>query len=390
MKYVFIFIMTMMLGFGPALAQLTDNEVLNRVPHHADELSEADFLKGTTVVTQEPLGDKYLAFEVRLPLKWTKSQDMERGIVAKDNKSSQGSRILGEISKFYGPTRPDAGDFFMVEAMTLDYEMSVRNWFLNYIYSRGYSLQGLEVIDDSTVEAVYVTLKGDNAFLYRVRAIANGPRVVVVSYAVPEQYADKERGMQERVLSSFRFISPEDVVKDHVRTHQFLDILKFNYPSTWRVIAPNVYSMEGMDAKVLNSVDSKTVSGEIDVRVISTELDTSLAEEVKYLKEDIQERGLSIDDMIEVGSDFKFGDYVLYNRVEIYVAKDKNRKIVDHEFWLAVVVEDSYYYIVTLLTPSRMSDFYTWAKNNEAFKLVVQSLGPYEGTGEIVQGEQHQ
>ena len=32
--------------------------------------------------------------------------------------------------------------------MTLDYEMSVRNWFLNYVFARGYSLQGMEAIGD--------------------------------------------------------------------------------------------------------------------------------------------------------------------------------------------------------------------------------------------------
>jgi hypothetical protein len=132
-----------------------------------------------------------------------------------------------------------------------------------------------------------------------------------------------------------------------------------------------------MDAKLISTQDKKTVSGEIDLRIISTELDTSLAEEVGYLKEDIQERGLKIGSLIEVlDGDFTFKDHILYNRVEVYEAKDESRKIQDHEMWLAVLVEDRYYYIITMLTPGRNSDFYTWAKNSEAFQVVVESLRP--------------
>lgn len=40
------------------------------------------------------------------------------------------------------------------------------------------------------------------------------------------------------------------------------------------------------------------------------------------------------------------------------------------------MVEDRYYYIVTMLTPGRKADFYTWALNTETFGSVIQSLMP--------------
>lgn len=376
MKKIFAFFMlavTIVLGAQGAWAQITDKNIIRVVPHYLDELSDVDFLAKSMPIKEQPLGDRFLSYEIRLPLGWTKVEDAGGSSTQRQGVSS---RVLGVVTKYFGPTRIDALDLFQIEAMTLDYEMSVRNWFLNYIFARGYTLQGLETLDDGSIEAQYVTLVRDNAYVYRVRAIANGPRVMIISYAVPEQHWQKERAMQERVIRSFKFTSPEKTQSEHTRTYTFLDMLRFDYPSSWRLITPNIYSTEGMDAKLVSSVDKRTVSGEIDVRIISTELDTSLADEVKYLKEDIRERGLSIGQMIEIGEGYKFQDHVLYNRIEIYESKDESRKVQDHELWLAVLVEDRYYYIITMLTPGRMSDFYTWAKNNEAFQVVVESIRP--------------
>lgn len=360
----------------PAAAQVIDKNIIKYVPHYLDEMSEVDFLARTQPLREEPMGDRFLAYEVRLPLGWNKATDSGREAGGGANDRGVSSRILGTVTKFFGPTRIDAVDFFQIEAMNLEYELSVRNWFMNYVFTRGYTLQGMEEIGEGAIEAQYVTLVRDTAYVFRIRAIANGPRVVVISYAVPEQHWQRERGLQERVIRSFRFVSPEKVLAEHVRTYPFLDLLRFDYPASWRLIAPNIYSIEGMDAKVVNAADKRTMAGEIDVRVISTELDTSLADEVKFLKEDIEERGLTIGKMIEVGEGYTFHDHILYDRVEIYEAKDANRKIQDHELWLAVLVEDRYYYIVTMLTPGRQSDFYTWAKNSEAFEVVIESMRP--------------
>lgn len=383
--------MVLALAFaGQGMAQTIDKNIIKVVPHYLDEMSDVDFLAQTQPVSEEPLGDKFLSFQMRMPLGWTKASTVEQDKAflkyddddsnkqKKDAQTALSARILGVVTKYYGPTRIDYVDFFQIEAMNLDYELSVRNWFLNYVFTRGFTLQGMERTGEDSLEAQYVTLVGDTAYVFRVRAQANGPRVVLVTYAVPEQYWEKERAMQERVVNSFKFVSPEKTLNEHTRTYAFLDLLRFDYPASgWRLIAPNIYSAEGMDAKLVSTQDKKTVSGEIDMRIISTELDTSLAEEVGYLKEDIQERGLTIGNLIEVlDKDYKFGDHILYNRVEIYEAKDASRKIQDHEMWLAVLVEDRYYYIVTMLTPSRNSDFYTWAKNNEAFQVVIESLRP--------------
>lgn len=357
----------------PAAAQVIDQNIVKIVPRYQDEMSDVDFLARTQPIKETPMDDRFLSYEIRLPVGWTKAEDSERDSESRSNVSS---RLLGAVTRYYGPTRIDAIDIFQMEAMTLDYELSVRNWFLNHIFTRGYTLQGLEELPDKSVEAQYVTLIRDTAYVFRVRAVANGPRIVLISYAVPEQHWQRERALQERVVKSFRFVSPEKVASGHVRTYPFLDLLRFDYPASWRLIAPNIYSEEAMDARVVSSPDKKTVSGEIDVRIISTELDTSLADEVKYLKEDIGERGLKIGKMIEIGTNYKFHDHILYNRVEIYEAIDDSRKILDHELWLAVLVEDRYFYIVTMLTPGRNSDFYTWAKNNEAFEVVIQSLRP--------------
>jgi len=35
-----------------------------------------------------------------------------------------------------------------------------------------------------------------------------------------------------------------------------------------------------------------------------------------------------------------------------------------------------YYYFVTLLTPSRDEDYYSWARNTQTFRVLVENIQP--------------
>ncbi|HEY8189393.1 MAG TPA: hypothetical protein VIF12_01820, partial [Micavibrio sp.] len=122
--------------------------------------------------------------------------------------------------------------------------------------------------------------------------------------------------------------------------------------------------------------DETTLNGEIDIHVVSTELDTTLAQEIKLVQKSIGDRGLVIGKLIEEPHEFKFSDHIYFSRIEVYAANDKDHALIDHEYWIGVLIEDRYFYIVTMLTPSRSADFYNWATNTEAFKAVVETLRP--------------
>lgn len=114
----------------------------------------------------------------------------------------------------------------------------------------------------------------------------------------------------------------------------------------------------------------------MDISVISTELDTNLMKEVETIRKDIKKRGFITGAALDTNATYHFNDKITFSRVEAYEVAGNKKSYIDYEFWLGIMVEDRYYYIVTMITPGRKADFYKWARNTEAFSMVIQSMMP--------------
>ena len=363
------FLVLFCLGLSvPALAQMAE---IHAIPPIKDYDMPADeFLGGTDLYEETPFGDKYLAYKIRLPKGWAKK---ESNI---SNTMDVSKKLLGEIASYYGPANLGERSTLIIQAAELEYQITAKNWFTNYIFSRGYTLQGLNALSEKRIEALYVALEKDVSYIVRAVVEVNGSRIVMAIYSVPEKNWNAEKSLQSLSLKSFHFISPEPVRIEETRTYAFLDLLRFDYPKSWRLLAPNIYSIEAMDAKIVNSSQTGVLEGEVDIHVVSTELDTTLADEVKNVQSSLETKGLVIGKLIEQPQDYKIQDHIYFSRIEVYQANDKDKELVDYEYWIGVLMEDRYFYIITMLTPSRNTDFAVWARNGEAFKTVIQSLRP--------------
>lgn len=349
----------------PGVAGLKNIKTIPTFP-----MDKAAFENATELHTATPLGDKFLEYSVRLPKDWKKSQE-------RVSASSDGQRrLLGEVARYFGPSQGDVRSRFVVMAVELDREISVRNWFLHYILSHGYTLTGIKEVSDRRVEALYIQLEKDTSYVVRAVAEVNGPRMILSMMYIPERLWRGQEAVQEAVVNSFTLVSPEDKPIENVRTHAFLDLVRFDYPVSWTLRAPNIQSLDAMEAKLVSVAENKSLNGEIDVNLISTELDTTLVQEVNALRKALDARGMVIGDMIEQPTNYKFSPHIYYDRVEVYEITNKDKTLVDHEYWIAVLIEDRYYTIVTMLSPSRDVDFYTWASNTEAFERVIKTIRP--------------
>lgn len=337
----------LLLPAGGVLAQAIDLDKINKIPRYS-KMSTADFAAKSKVFTEVPQGDKFLEYSVRLPEGWQQlGADGEEGrakektvpaakdkfdisnlrdkhlaegtVTASDedeeetedsavDEEAQGEmmsrrmkkrrdliapgdaeiRLLGPIARYVGPSNLLALSRLEISAMQLNHDITTRNWFLHYILTRNYTLTGMEVISNQRVEAEYVLNEKGVSYVVRTAAISNGNRMILVSYYVPERFWEKEKEMQEMAVSSFKFTNPETTVVNDKKTHGFLDLVKFSYPSSWKLIAPNIFSVDNMNAKLLYSVDTTTLKGEIDINLISTELDTNLMKEVEFIRADLK------------------------------------------------------------------------------------------------------
>ena len=357
-----------------APAQPMDVKVTQELASYKSEMSDSDFLEQTESFEQTPKGDRFMSYEIRIPKGWKKHDENAED----DQDEGLSRRVLGNVARYYGPVMVDmpVPSRFEIQALELQHGMTARNWFLNYVLSSGFTLQGMKTISDREVESQYVLIEGTEPFSVRTRAMINGSRMVLVSFYVPDSHWKKNRALQEKVLESFRFLSPEKSKVELTHTYTFLDLARFDYPDSWRLLTPNIYSTEGMDAKLISSTNDKTLSGEISIHIVANDLETTLSQEVQYVKDELKETGFTVGELIEVPESYKFDKSVYFSRVEVYKAAEEKKVHTDHEFWIAVMAENRYYYIVTMLSPGRVSDFYVWARNTEAFKTVAESVRP--------------
>lgn len=373
MRKIMLFAAILCAGAGltrPALPQVMDINKISPPPHF--DMLETDFEAQTKLYEDTPYGDKTMQYRIRLPKDWHRLEPEPTSGQSVD----VSKKILGDLARFYGPPSMDARSYLQIQAAELDYQITAKNWFVNYVLSRGYTLQGLNVLSDRRVEAQFVLVDKDTTYIVRCIAEINGSRMVMVKYYVPENLWDKEKVLQANSVESFKFLNPENVKVEATHTYAFLDLLRFDYPASWRLQAPNIHSVEAMDAKVVNTSADTMNNGEIAVHVVSTEADTTLAQEIKSVEKLVTDKGLAIDKLIEAPTEYKTQKQVYFSRIEIYRATDKNKQLMDYEYWMAVMMENRYFYIVTMLSPSRNTDFYTWARNSEAFKTIVESIRP--------------
>jgi len=348
---------------------------IQQIPDFYNELPEGKFLSESELYEEYPAGDRFIAYQVRLPKGWFKAPSAVAFESKVDGvKAGLNQRVLGKVAEYYGPGRIDALSRFEIHAQALDFEVTAKNWFMQEILTRGYSLEGLRVVSDRRVEALYVMVEKDTAFVVRAAAEINGPRMIVASYYVPDNHWEEERAQQQRVIETFTFAKPEGSKIESTRSYSFLDLLTFEYPSSWRLIAPSIYSVEGMEANLLQSVDHRTLAGEIHISIISTEFDSALRDELNFLKQEVTGRGLLLGELIDTKKDYKLPPQVMYNHTEMYKAVDPAEKVLLHEYWVSIMEEDRYWYVITMITPARSSEFYTWARNAEAFQTVVESF----------------
>ena len=370
LKKLFLTLCLLTPGFAPAetMAQGLD---LNKIPEmFSYDLPKAEFEAKTKEYAETPMKDKFLSYKIRLPSDWTKMQ-----VETRQNMDIS-QKLLGEVAKYYGPSLLDSRSFFTINASNLEYDITIKNWFVNYVLTNGYVLQGIKVESDSRIEAIYVMVKEDTTYIVRALGEINGSRIVLAQYFIPETRWEQEKTFQSEGIKSFAFTSPEEPILEERDTYAFLDLLRFDYPRSWRLLAPNIFSTEAMEAKLINSIDETTLNGEIDIYVTSTEVDTTLATEVKKIQSKLETRGFTIGEMLQNPDEFKYDDYITFSRVEVYKANYTGGAVIDHEYWIAILMEDRFFYIITMLTPSRNTEFFNWARNTQAFKVVTESFRP--------------
>lgn len=338
---------------------------------------QAEFEKQTKPLdVKNPYDDSYLSYSVRLPKDW--SENMQPApIGAAGGQNLLSNSVLSIISKYISRPKNLQRSTLTIEAQNMIHEISAKDWFINFIINNGFSLSGLTERGPRDLEAMYVALVNDITYVVRARVLVNGSRLIVMRYYLPQDNYEEEKVVQAQIVNSFHLMNNTNERIEKQETYGFLDQSYFNYPKSWKLKEKSILSIERMSALLTQeSLEEKTfiLEGHIKINVISRLLKTTLAQEVDAFRKELKIPRYSVGDLLE-NVTYEYDPSIKLGKSQIYkLVPDDKVNMQDYEFLVTAMQGDDYYYITSLITPSREQDFYTWAKNMEAVRIVNESM----------------
>ncbi len=334
-------------------------------------IPEKEFKGKTKVIEHTPNDDIHLGYQVRVPTDWgdnTAKQELTL------DGSFLGKKVLSVIARYTSPANPQyPRSFFTVEGMQLTYEVGVKNWFVNYALTNGLSLERMTVKGKKELEAIYVEVKKDTAYIVRTKVVINGSKVIVARYYVAQQGYKSERIIQAQVIDSFQLLSLDSGSIEDLTTFGFLNQSYFDYPPSWQLDAPPVTTIEEMRAQLHNNIVEGKLNGQIDILLNNRLAVSSRSEVIKKFREDFSVDNYTVDKLIE-SRDFEYHKDMSFGATQAYELNPTSSSMLAYELWLSVLEGEDYIYLISLITPSRKDEFYTWAKNIESYKLIVKTM----------------
>lgn len=367
---VFLVFLVVVSGSSMAQAVMFDLDKVKPLSE-VEYLPESDFDAATDVIDSVPYEDEFLSFQMRLPKGWTETSSAVKSI--KSIQEGLSENVLGVVKHYISPPKDQLRSFFTVEAVELTYIIDARNWFIQYVLKSGLSLEQVGIETDKQVEALYVEVNDGVTYVVRVKSIINGPRVVMARYYVPMALYEAERVQQAQVIKSFHLTNREEVNIEELKTYGFLGQSFFDYPVSWALSAPRVKSINRMRAMIYHGNPNNQLAGQINIYLSNKDMGTSRSDELKFYQDKFQVENYKLNALIEK-PEMKYHSDMKFGTTEVYQMKSLVSNLIDYELWVSILESDDYYYVVTLLSPARNDDFYTWARNMAAYKMVVQGV----------------
>ncbi len=347
---------------------------------------QAEFEKATKLVVQQnPYDDSYLSYEFRMPSDWTENVQPTPTSTS-GNQRFLSNSVLSIIGKYISKPKNLERSTLTVEAQEMGYEINAKNWFINFIINNGYSLNALTEKSEREIEAMYVALQDDSTFVVRARVMINGSRLLVVRYYLPQDNYEEDKVLQAQVVDSFRLTKETKERIEKQETYGFLDQSYFNYPVSWKLKEKSILSIERMSALLTQeSLDGKTsiLEGHIKINVVSRLLKTTLPQEIDRFRKELKIPRYTIGELIE-NVDYKYDPSIKAGKAQVYrLVPDDKVNMQNYEFVVTAMQGDDYYYITSMITPSREQDFPLWARNMEAIQIVNESMRRQRMTLEV-------
>ncbi len=180
-----------------------------------------------------------------------------------------------------------------------------------------------------------------------------------------------------QILSSFKLTNATGEKIEKQTEYGFLDQSYFNFPKSWKLKEKSILSIERMSAQITRESqnnDDIILDGHMKVNVVSKLLKTTLGQEIETFRKSLVIPHYTIGDLVG-HVDYKYNPAIKSGKAQIYkLVPDDKVNLKTYEILVTVMEGADYYYITSMITPSRDEDYYMWARNMEVARIVNESM----------------
>lgn len=371
-----IVLLSLSLGQGAAHALGIDLEKIPKVKTY-DTPTQTEFQAQSKKMEETfEKGEPLVAYRIYVPKDWTDNL-MNTASEAKTVPGAGEASIFSMIGRYIGNAKNLQRSYVTVESNPLGHEIRARDWIVNQILSSGVSLTALTEKSPKEAEVLYVQMDKDTSYVVRARVLINANQVIVVRHFLPQDNYETDMVEQQKILSSFTLLNVSNKTIENHLTFGFLDQSYFNYPESWNLKERTILTVDRMSVMLTQERkqrDENILEGHIKVNAISRLLNTSLSKELQDFKSGLNIPGYKIGARIETLK-FAKDPSISFQKTEVYrLEPDDKINMRPYEFMISVMQGAEYNYILSMISPSRDLEFYTWAKNMEVAKIVIESV----------------
>lgn len=330
---------------------------------------EETFKKGTKNFHLLPYGDINLEFEISLPTDWS---------VEPNSKTAPdfAKKLIAHVASFSNPPSEAVRLFVTVEALQLDHEIDATSWLSQYLFKAGYTPEQTTTIDVRRASATYVLARPNGAsFQTYVTAQISGNLVILARYEMPLAYKEYMGFLQKKSIDSFRLVYLQETLIEQHKAFTLVDALKLNYPESWNVAGSDLSDITKLSMQLHNRNPAGVLEGFIRVYAARRSDETNFVAETTRTR-DFFNKDMNIEFLkMESSENFKANSPRFhFGRLENYRIKFKKGETQEQEFRLLVLADPEWYIFITMISPRKDYDLYTWARHNRTFELIAQSL----------------
>ena len=342
-----------------------------------EKMDEKDFMDATQPFHELPYDEEALEFNIRLPKDWDISNQINAASFSLNEK------IFTNLNMFKSKPRMGGQSTIELKAMNLDFYLTAKQWYMNYLLSNGYTTEAMVADNDQKIESLRVITEQDITYIQRTVVYINGDKVIALEYSIPSMFWEQEKSIQASIIDTFQLVNPKPIEKVKMLDFQFLDIAEMSYPENWKLLARPMRSVDQMNIKILNVQDAsdsvKSSQGNIDITLISNRQANSIIEEISTYKKELESTGVLVGRKLENVEDINYFDTPAFVATEVYEGIDSKNDAAQYELWFTVMTSGNYFYFFTLLTPSRNTSYIPWTYNTRGYKMILETFLPQSG-----------